>query len=87
MTFLTTKEEITDWLNQYDVQNFSINQDLTVDVDDTVDLRHLEGLNNEIPIQFGVVSGSFWCQESNLTTLSGSPREVGGNFICVFRRT
>jgi hypothetical protein len=37
---------------------------------------------NELPLQFGVVSGSFWCQGNHLTTLSGSPNEVCGNFIC-----
>ena len=33
-------------------------------------------------IKFGKVSGNFYCQDNQLTTLEGAPREVGGNFDC-----
>jgi len=33
-------------------------------------------------IRFGVVAGSFNCRYNHLTTLEGSPREVGASFNC-----
>lgn len=36
----------------------------------------------EIPIRFGKVSGSFIVFRNKLTSLKGSPKEVGGNFSC-----
>jgi hypothetical protein len=33
-------------------------------------------------ISFGKVTGDFYCADIQLTTLEGSPREVGGNFQC-----
>lgn len=77
---LKTKEEIKKWLEDYEVQNFIINDDLTVDVNSLVDLRNM--LLTEIPVQFGIVKDSFWCQQNQLTSLKGAPFDVGETFIC-----
>jgi len=36
----------------------------------------------KIPIQFNYVSGDFDCSYTNITSLKGAPRYVGGNFHC-----
>ena len=65
---------------EYDIQNYTINSDGTVDVDGIVDLsrRNL----SKLPLKFGRVTGIFYCENNQLTTLEGCPVEVGGNFAC-----
>jgi hypothetical protein len=65
---------------EYDIQNYTINSNGTVDVDGIVDLsrRNL----SKLPLKFGRVTGNFWCHNNKLTTLEGSPVEVGGSFWC-----
>ena len=58
------------------------NEDGSYDVDGDVDLSE-QGLKR-LPVQFGKVSGNFWCYENQLTTLEGVPREVGGDFDCSY---
>jgi hypothetical protein len=41
-----------------------------------------QGLEDFLGIRFGKVSGNFWCDDNQLITLEGSPREVDGNFSC-----
>ena len=44
---------------------------------------YLEKLGlKEIPITFGTVGGDFYCYDNELTSLSGCPHKVGGNFDC-----
>ena len=77
---LKTKEEIKRWLDGMGVTNYTINDDLTVDVDDDVDLR-FKNLT-EIPVQFNEVKYYFSCAYNQLTSLEGSPRKVGDHFYC-----
>ncbi len=43
----------------------------------------LTSMNLErLPVQFGVVSGQFFCGNNRLTTLEGAPDSVGGHFGC-----
>lgn len=62
---LKTKAEIQAWLDKMGVENYIINNDLTVDVNGSVDLDR-KGLI-EIPVQFGIVTGNFYCNENDLT--------------------
>ena len=73
------KQEIIDWLDKMDIENYSLRDDL-VDVEGDVDLfnRKLK----VIPVQFGIVKGSFYCSRNNLKSLEGCPKTVGGNFNC-----
>ena len=41
--------------------------------------RNLENFKG---IQFGAVSGSFYCYANSLTSLEGAPKTVGGGFYC-----
>jgi len=65
---------------EYDIQNYTINSDGTVDVDGIVDLsrRNLSKLH----LKFGRVTGNFYCYNNKLTTLEGCPKVVGGEFYC-----
>lgn len=76
--------EIVSFLNKYKIKNTTINRDFTVDVEGDV---NLEGeLLNEIPFQFGKVTGNFNCCNNNLTSLKGSPKYVGRDFSCGYNK-
>lgn len=77
---MMNRREIKQWLDRRGVTGYTINKDLTVDVDVDVWL-HCEKLTS-IPVQFRKVSGSFYCDNNKLTSLKGCPREVCGNFHC-----
>lgn len=78
--FLINEEDIVNWLTDKGISNYKINEDMTVDVYDDVTLKNCEG---SIPVQFGVVKGSFICSSNKLTTLKGCPQEVHGTFKCL----
>jgi len=75
------ESEIHKICRKYGIDNYIINPDGSIDVDDGVDLYDEKGLT-EIPLKFNKVSGNFWCSSSNLISLEGSPKEVDGNFSC-----
>ena len=65
---------------EYQIENFSINPDGSVDVDGKVDLssRNL----TIMPVRFRRIMGNFNIQNNRLTKLCGAPVAVGGNFNC-----
>jgi len=74
-------QRIKNWLDEVGIKNYTINKDLTVDVDDGVDLRKMTF--EKLPVRFGKVS--WWFDISNcknLKTLEGCPKEVDGSFFC-----
>ena len=75
-------EMIKEWLRKYNIENYTINKDFTIDVDGNVILV-LKNLS-KFPeyIQFGVVRGNFDCSNNNLISLRGCPRKVEGFFNC-----
>jgi hypothetical protein len=72
-----TTEELCE---KYNIENYTIQPDGSVDVRGNVDLNKL-GLK-KLPIRFGVVTGWFDCLDNLLTTLEGSPVSVGDHFDC-----
>ena len=74
------EQEIHDICKKYDIRNYIINPDGSIDVMDNVDLHNL-GLTN-LPFKFNKVSGYFYCNNNNLTSLEGCPNYVGGWFSC-----
>ena len=74
------KIEIKAWLDSMDIKNYTINDDLTVDVNGDVYLS----FNNltSIPVQFGKVNGYFSCHNNQLISLAGCPSSVGDGFYC-----
>ena len=84
MDVLKTKEEIKNWLDEMRIEKYHINEDLTVNVDDRVDLDNKN--LSEIPVKFGIINGSFYCDCNNLTSLKGCPKVVKGDFDCSYNK-
>jgi hypothetical protein len=82
--FPTTREGVIEVCEKYKIIDYTINDDLSIDVDGEVylqekDLKHL-------PLKFNYVSGNFNCFVNKLKTLEGSPQTVDGNFSCYFNK-
>ena len=65
---------------KYGIENYVINKDGSIDVDDTVYLSYRKLYR--LPLKFNKVSGSFNCYRNYLTSLEGCPNYVGRNFYC-----
>ena len=78
--FLSNANEIKTWLDLRGINYYTIHEDSVVDVDGDVDISNQQ--LKFIPVQFGVVTGDFFCQHNKLTSLKGAPQKVGGNFWC-----
>lgn len=78
--FLTTKEQVFNWLNQMNIKGFIIHNDLTVDVHNYVDISNKK--LKFLPVQFGIILGDFNCSQNQLKSLQGSPKEVYGYLDC-----
>jgi hypothetical protein len=65
---------------RYNIENYTINDDYSIDVDGDVYLRNIT--LNKIPLKFNRVSGYFYCDINKLTSLLGCPEWVGGDFYC-----
>lgn len=66
---------------EYEITNYVINNDGSIDVNGDVDLSNK--LSTSLPLRFGKVSGNFECGYNHLTSLVGSPRVVEGTFNCI----
>ena len=71
---------VENWLKEYGVKNFTVNQDLSVDVNGHV------GLSSSslayLPVRFRNIAGNFNLFNNQLTSLVGCPIEVSGIFYC-----
>jgi hypothetical protein len=74
------KKDIVAKLNELGVENYTICDDGSVDVDGTVDIS-FKNLK-KIPVQFGIIKGDFNCSNNKLDSLKGSPHSVGVSFFC-----
>ena len=83
--FITeSKEDIGSICKRYGIKNYTINEDGTIDVDGDVDLS---GKNiDKLPLKFGKVTGSFYCNDNQLTSLEGCPSKVGDGFYCYYNQ-
>ena len=70
-------DEIDRMCQQYNIQNYVINQDGSIDVDGYVNLWR-QNLT-KLPLKFNKVR-DFWCAFNHLITLEGCPRVVTGEF-------
>jgi len=64
---------------QYGITNYTINNGV-VDVDASVNLSSRK--LTKLPLQFGKVTGNFYCNYNQLTSLVGAPKEVTHGFYC-----
>jgi hypothetical protein len=69
---------------KYDIKNYTINSDNSVDVDGDVNFwnKRLES----IPLSFNIVNEYFDCSINHLTSLKGCPVRVGNGFTCYTNR-
>lgn len=72
------KVQIEKWLKEHNVKNFTINDDLTIDVNGDLFIEE------DLPyfINFNKVYSDCTVWHSYVTTLRGAPKYVDGNFIC-----
>ena len=72
---------IKSWLEDMDIKKYTINDDLTIDVNQNVVLD--SKLIDHLPdyIQFGIVESAFIIRRCKLTTLKGCPRQCT-SFFC-----
>jgi hypothetical protein len=75
-----TKKQISDWLESEGIKEYVIHDNLVVDVNEDVDFKFK--YFKIIPVQFGIVNGSFNISYNKLKTLKGSPHTVKEDFIC-----
>jgi len=81
--FPTTREEVIQVCENYEIKNYTINDDLSIDISGGVFLRNKK--LEYLPLRFNYVSGSFNCSYNRkLRSLKGSPQRVGGDFICEY---
>jgi hypothetical protein len=74
------KDRIDALCAKWRIENYTINQDGSIDVVGGV--RLYNKAITKIPLRFGKISGDFDCSANRLTTLEGCPSVVGGTFDC-----
>ena len=76
------RAQIEKWLEEMGVENYTINDDLTIDVNGNVNLNY-KNLNS-FPsfIKFGKIERYFDCGYNYLTSLKGCPQKVNLGFYC-----
>src|SRR5208283_4794918 len=76
------RAQIIKWLDTYHIANYVINDDFTIDVKGEVDLDYKNLTSFPDFIKFNRVSGGFYCDNNQLTSLEGCPSYIGGVFYC-----
>ena len=77
------RQLIINWLeNELELKYYTIKNNLTIDVNENIDLRHKNLIELPEFIQFNEVFGGFWSEYNNLISLRGCPKIVHGNFEC-----
>jgi len=75
------RHKIKQWLDEMCIRNYTINKDLTINVNDCVNLDNGLIKTGKLPdyIQFNMINGCFWIRHNNLTTLKGCPKKIVSN--------
>lgn len=82
-----TEQEIHSNCKTYKIKNYTINDDMSLDVDGSVNICSYGKADiNELPLTFNKISGDFKVISNRLTTLKGCPKIVGGNFDCTYNQ-
>jgi hypothetical protein len=83
--FPTTREGVIEVCRKYKIENYTINDDLSIDVNGDVELdsKNLEYL----PLKFNYIGGGFYCPYNvELKSLEGCPQTVNGDFYCYYNK-
>ncbi len=73
-----SKEDIDNICKKYDIENYTLNDDGSIDVDGDVYLCKYD--ISRLPLKFRNVNGNFGCYDNNLVSLDDCPEVVGGDF-------
>jgi hypothetical protein len=84
MLLFESFNDIETTCRKYGITNYTINPDGSIDVNGDVNLN--SDVLIKLPLNFNKVTGHFDCCDNNLTTLEGSPREVGSYFDCSYNQ-
>ena len=79
-SFLESKQDIHSICKRYNITNYTINKDGSIDVDGDVNLN--EKKLTELPLNFNLVTGDFFCHVNQLKTLERAPKLISGSFYC-----
>jgi len=80
------KALIIKWLDEMGVENYIINDDLTIDVKGNVSLVFKKLIKFPNYIQFYHIQGYFSCSNNELISLNGSPLICDDGFFCNFNK-
>ncbi len=72
--------EIKNICQKYNIRDYTINSDESIDVNGCVDLDHLN--YDKLPLKFNYINGYFCCDGNKLKSLQGAPKEVTDSFYC-----
>lgn len=73
--------EIKSICDRYHVENWELNPETGL-VDVFGDVGWQYSSLKKLPLKFGIVSGGFYCNHNQLTSLEGAPQIVGDDFYC-----
>ncbi len=73
--------QIQNACKKYNIENYTINSDGSIDVDGSDVSLFNKGLT-KLPLKFNRISGFFDCSNNKLTSLEGCPNYVGDFFDC-----
>ncbi len=75
---MINKKLIKSFCNRFNIKNYSINLDGSIDV---YGLVNLDGyIDEELQIKFNIVSGYFFCSNSKINSFKNFPNFIGGEF-------
>ncbi len=74
---MMSEQEIHSICERYEIVNYSINPDGSIDVRGNVNLSYNK--LRELPLKFNIVHGHFYCDNNKLTSLNKFPKFVGGD--------
>ena len=77
-------ESIDSICKKYRIYNYIINPDGSIDVDGDVNISYRN--LTILPLKFNKVSGYFYCNNNQLTSLEGSPKEISRSFSCRYNQ-
>ena len=76
-----TKQEIHNMCRDHGITNYTINDDMSVNVYQAVTLKDYPE-ENYIPVNFNKVEYGFECSFCDIESLKGAPNYIGENFEC-----
>jgi len=74
---------IKEWLKTYNIKDYKINDDMTIDSFNSINLQNKKLNNFPDYINFNIIhDGFFDIRENNFTSLRGSPKQLNYGYFC-----